>query len=191
MSTPRTKDIFLKTQTFRNLTSIQDDVDDKYLASGIRKAQDLIIRKSLGDRLYKRIVSDLQNTTLSGDYLDLFENYIIPCLVEYSLYYVSLDTHYKITNQSILTKRYDQGDAISSSDFKYLRDNIRTNAENYLKLLVEFLIYNSELFAEYGLAEKEEKQPSNNTYNTGMYIPGSSNNSCNDGIIGWKDEIHF
>ena len=75
-------------QQIKNKTSIDGNVDsDKYIHL-LDDAEALVLEPALGTKLYNKIVTDYNEggtNNLAGDYLELYNNYIIPILC-YSVY---------------------------------------------------------------------------------------------------------
>ena len=70
--------LFVTPQEMSSTTILGGNVDvDKYLFS-IEMVQESVIEPLLGTELYQKIIDDLTNETITGDYLTLYTDYIKP-----------------------------------------------------------------------------------------------------------------
>lgn len=77
--------LFISPQELSNTTILSGNVDiDKYTFC-IANVQLTTIEPLLGSELYEKIITDLENDTLTGLYLELFEKYIKPITKHYSV----------------------------------------------------------------------------------------------------------
>lgn len=76
--------LILKEDDITRLTSFTGNIDIDKLTPFIYTAQSNEIRRILGLELYNKILTDFDNDTLSGEYLKIYEDYIIDMLVYYS-----------------------------------------------------------------------------------------------------------
>ena len=60
----------------REFTDINDNLDTAFLKNAVREAQDIYLQRIIGTVLYEKILSDIDASTLSGEYLTLVESYI-------------------------------------------------------------------------------------------------------------------
>jgi len=68
--------ILIKQEELTRNTLIGGNVDvDRYLQA-IKACQNLLIKPILGATLYDKIVTDYENNSLSGLYLEMFDDYI-------------------------------------------------------------------------------------------------------------------
>lgn len=175
----------LLTNTYRlkKATPIQDNVDDSILAPYITKAQDTHIQQILGTDLYNKIMNDIVNNTISGNYKILLDDYITPCLIEYAFYEVMPFIALKITNKTIGRGNADylvEGDL---ADLKYLRNSVRDVAEFYGTRIIGYLKQNSSFFPEYQTNSGLDKIiPNSNVYFSGVYLGGGKSKSCRWGL---------
>ena len=65
----------------RQFTDINNNVDSELLKNAIREAQDIELQRVLGTKLYNKILDDIKNNTLSGNYetlvLDWIQNVLL------------------------------------------------------------------------------------------------------------------
>ena len=162
---------------------IDANVEDKKITSIIKRAQDRYIWTSLSSNLYEKILSDITASTLTGNYLTLVDSYIIPCLLEYSVYELVPYIHYGLTNKSIEVKSGINQKPVGKEDVIYLRDNIKSMAEFYEKRLGDYLCNNTSLFPELSTNQGANLQPKTKPYKSSIYTPRPSNDRIGGDVI--------
>lgn len=181
----------LLTNTYRlkRSTPIQDNVDDSLLNPYIFKAQETHIHQILGTNLYDKIMNDVMSNSISGAYKTLLDDYITPCLIEYSFYEVMPFISLKITNKTIGRGNADYLAESDLADLKYLRQTVRDVAEFYATRIVGYLRQYSNLFPEYTTNSGLDKiVPNSSTYFNGVYL-GRGNRGV--GRSKWDDDCSW
>lgn len=164
--------------TVKQLTQIDENVDVKLLDKAIRNAQDIQIQTALGTALYNKILTDIKNNTLSGNYLTLVETYITPALVEWVLYYVIPSLLYKYRNKAIDTQGGDNAQPISRDEMERLQAEAKNVAEWYTKRLKDYMCQFNNLFPELQQNNTGDMiQPDKQNYSTNIYL-GDEENCC-------------
>ena len=141
--------LLLDTAKVKRDTPIQGNVEDSIIIPYIVMSQNTHIQEIIGTRLYNRILLDVKNGTLVGNYKSLVDDYIVPCLVQWSFYEVLPFINFKITNKSIVKGTSDYTAEINLEELKYIRDATRDVAEFYSNRLMGYLKQFSNLFVEY------------------------------------------
>jgi hypothetical protein len=175
--------LLLTTEKLKKNTPIQDNVEDNLLKPYIFKAAETHIHQYLGTNLYNRITGDVAAGTISGVYKALLDDFIQPCLIEWSFYEAMPFISLKITNKSINRGNADylvEGDL---ADLKYLRQTVRDLAEFYGERLIGYLKENNELFPEYNTNSGLDKiVPNSNAYFNGVYLGNGRSRNCSWGL---------
>ena len=141
--------LIVGTDTVKRFTPIQQNVEDNLIIPYIIKVQDTHIQDKLGTDLYDKIITDIDNNQLSGDYITLVTKYITPCLVEWTFYEVLPFINYKVTNKSVVQGNSEFASETDLNDIQYLRSVARDMAEFYTNMLVGYLREHSNLYPEY------------------------------------------
>ena len=68
----------------KRFTDINNALDVDLISSVIREAQIVHITRLLGTKLYDKIISDVDNDTLTGNYKTLVDDYIQDALLYWS-----------------------------------------------------------------------------------------------------------
>lgn len=175
----------LLTSTYRlkKNTPIQQNVDDDLLNPYIYKTQETHIQQILGTNLYNRIMNDVVSNNVTGPYLTLLNDYITPCLIEYTFYEVMPFISLKITNKTIGRGNAEYLAEGDLSDLKYLRQTVRDLAEFYGTRIIGYLRQNSNSFPEYTTNSGLDKiVPNSQTYFNGVYLGGGRSQDCRWGL---------
>ena len=159
--------MFVSTEYIYKYTVIENNVDADLINKMIIKAQDMNIQSVLGQRLYKKLLNDCPS--FSGDYLTLVKDYIQPALAEWLLYHILPFINYKLTNKAVSTKNSDNSNPSGIEDLKWLRSQIRDNAEFYSERIIDYIKDNETSFPEYFLYDDNELRPSRSVYFSGIY----------------------
>ena len=141
---------FLISETkLREFTDINNNVDSKLLTSNIVIAQDIHIQRVIGTVLYEKLMSDVKNNTLSGNYKTLLDDYIQDMLLWASYYEVLEAIYLRPRNNGLLIPT--GGENSKDADMS-LYEKKRTGAKNkmefYADRLSRYLAYNQGLFPE-------------------------------------------
>tara|TARA_R110000851_G_scaffold94064_2_gene204744 strand:+ start:1323 stop:1883 length:561 start_codon:yes stop_codon:yes gene_type:complete len=175
--------LFLDTARVKRDTPIQGNVEDSVVIPYIIMSQDTHIQQLTGTTLYKKLLADIAAESLTGNYKDLVDDYLIPCLVQWTFYEVLPFINFKITNKSIVKGTSEYSSEIDLGELKYIRNATRDMAEFYSNRLRGYLKEYSNLFPEYltnnGLDKLQPKKRA--TFFGGVYT-GRANDSHNYGL---------
>lgn len=133
----------------RDFTDLNNNVDSLFLKNAVRIGQDIEIQRILGTKLYKRILSDIDASTLTGNYATLVNDYVVDALLFWAYYYALEDIYVRPRNNGVL--RATGGENSESVDlnlFNVKRQSAKNKAEWYSEKLSEYLIENTNTFPE-------------------------------------------
>lgn len=177
--------LLLSTYRLKKNTPIEQNVSDDILNPYIYKAQETHIHQYLGTDLYNKIMEKVEDGSITTPsvYKTLLDDFIVPCLIEWSFYEVLPFISLKITNKSIgrgNAEFLSEGDL---DDLKYLRQTVRDVAEFYGERIIGHLKQYSNLFPEYQTNSGLDKIiPNSSAYFSGVYLGGGRSKSCNWGL---------
>jgi len=135
--------LFISPDFIKENSSINGNVDDKYIKTTIYLAQKLYLIPILGTTLYNEINDEIVNNTLSADNTTLLTDYVDDCLLYYVLSEgISLFT-YKIENKSVVKKNSDNSQPIDSEEVQILRDDYKNKAEYFGQRVTNYLCENA------------------------------------------------
>lgn len=148
----------------KRFTDINNVLDVDLISSVIREAQIVHITRLLGSKLYDKILSDVDNGTLTGNYKTLVDNYIQDALIYWS-YYESLETIYlRPRNAGLVVPQ--GGDNNSASDialYDKKRQSVKNKAEYFSERVVDYLCFNEALYPEYNQNVNDDIYPDTDT----------------------------
>lgn len=175
--------ILLTTAKLKANTPIQDNVDDSLLKPYIYKSQVTHIQQILGTDLYNKILSEVQASTITGNYKTLLDDYIQPALIEYAFYEVLPFISLKMTNKSIGRGNAEYLAEADLADLKYLRQTVLDVAQFQGQRIIGYLKQYSSLFPEYTTNSGLDKIiPNSNNYFNGVYLGNGRSGDCNWGL---------
>lgn len=128
---------------------ILENVGDDKLLVVMRRAQDLHIEPALGTTLYKKLLEDIENDTLTGIYETIVNDYIVEALI------ALVDRDYAKTNNARITQ-FGQGSfqdpqfrVDNEGDSKVMLDMVQKQSTFYLNRLKGYLKDNRSSITEY------------------------------------------
>lgn len=132
------------------LTSISGNMDLDAIKPFVKMAQDLNLKTILGESLYNKIESDFVNESLSGDYLEIYDEYLVDMLVYYSAYHLISLHNYKISNNGILKASPDAHETLDNSEIEKI-------ASKYLQLGASVELRFNQEKSKYNIPELKPK----------------------------------
>lgn len=168
-----TRHLFITPQYVRENHLPNENTEGNLIAKAIRVAQDKYIRTLIGGDMYSALINNDVLGTLSVDYINLLNNFVIPCLVEYTIYeYVMYS--YKIRNKGISRQTSPDSIPAELEDLYYMRDNIRDTAQMYGEMLITELRVNSIKYPDFLLNTPGQTAAGTGDYFGGIHIPGAN-----------------
>jgi len=169
--------------------SIHSNIDPKLLYPEIKAAQDMYIEPVLGTNLFNKIVDEVDAGTISGDYKDLLDDYIIAALIYFVLSSLPEAISFQFWNKGVVRKQGDNTELPSMSDLVSLSDKYRVRAEWYAQRLNNYLKANADenFLSEYvnGNDTLSDILPEQNSYSLPIWLDGYHQRSMD------KDNQHY
>lgn len=181
-----TRILWITPQYLKDNTIINDNVEDNILQVNIRTAEDKYLHPLLGTQMtikINKLISDsiISGSTIPTEYKTLIDDYIIPCLVEYSVY-ENVPFTYKFRNKGISKQTSPDSIPAELDELTYLRNNIRDTAQFYGERLVTYLrvgYTNNQMFPEYLQTQIGDIKPATGDYFNGIHVPKRNRNTTN------------
>ena len=130
----------LSVENLKKLGLIHNNTDTKILAVAIKRSQDMHIQPALGTPLYRALLDRVETNTWTQDYLDLMNDYVIPCLVAFVDYRAALLVTEKITNKTTGRVQDENIQANTLAEVNEFRDQLRKDAYFYKERLIGYLM---------------------------------------------------
>ena len=142
---------FISTDYIYKYTVIENNVDADLITKFIWKAQDLNIQAALGSHLYNALLAECPN--FNGYHLTLIKDYVQPCQAEWTVYHALPFINFRLTNKAVSQKSSDNSVPSTVDDLKWLRDQVRNNAEFYSERIKDYIKNNLAQFPEFYTSE--------------------------------------
>jgi hypothetical protein len=131
--------ILLKENELTKNTLLGGNIDIDLYIPCIADAQRTRLEEILGETLYNKICLDFENDDLDGEYLTLYEGYIVPFLIAAAAVEYLLIGAYKVNNNGIFKAQPDNSIAIDKTEVDYLVNNMRLKSEMYRDRMFRWL----------------------------------------------------
>lgn len=183
--------LLISPDILKERTAIHTNIDEKLLYPTIKVCQDMFIHPLLGSELYNKIVTDVEAGSITGDYKNLLDDYIIDPLCYYVLSEAVSDLTWQLWNKGVVRKSGDN-DLPDAETMEGLRNKYRNRAEWYGERLRTYLVANSttSFLPEYfnGNNDTDDLVPQNNSFTMPIYLgpqyeyvhPDKNNCHCNE-----------
>jgi hypothetical protein len=135
-----TMNYLLSVENLKKLGLIHNNTDTKLLAVAIKRSQDMHVQPALGTPLYKALLTRVETSTWTQDYLDLMNDYVVPCLVAFVDYRCALLLNEKLTNKAVGRVQDENLQPNTDSEQTAFRDQLRKDAYFYKERLIGYLM---------------------------------------------------
>lgn len=129
------------------IPAIGGNVDIDYIIPSIRVAQEIKVKPLLTKPLYKKVEVEFIAETLSGDYLELYEDYLKYLIAYASAEHLMTILPYKVGNAGVLKTSTDYGVPTEKNEVDFIVQSYRNIYEHFATETVKFL--NETKFPEY------------------------------------------
>lgn len=146
-------------------TSLKGNVDVDKVTPFVKVAQDIEVQGILGTELYQRVLTDVMNNTLTGNYSVLVLQYVQPMLIHYAMADFLLFHGYEISNAGIVRNSPENTVLPDKSELDTLVKRERDIAETYRNRAVDYLVYYPQYFPEYTANQNNGQYPSSKPNN--------------------------
>jgi hypothetical protein len=165
---------FINSNYIYKYTVIESNVEAELVTKFILKAQDLNIQSTLGSHLYNKLVTDCP--VFTGYYLSLIKDYVQPALAEWTVYHALPFINFHLTNKAVATKSTDSSQPSTIEDLRWLREQVKNNAEFYSERLRDYIKNNLSQFPEFYTSEPGnpfDVKPNKSNYFSGIHTSKS------------------
>ena len=132
--------------------------------------QEIDIQNLLGTDLYNRISTDIENSTLSGDYLALVSDFIQPTLIWFAQVNYIPFAAYTIAKGGVYKHQAENSQTVDKNEVDYLVGKAREYANYYSTRLVDYLCFNQSKFPEYTSNSDNDISPDTDTVFNGWVL---------------------
>ncbi len=165
--------LFITPQEMTSSTILSGNTDtDKYLFC-ISNTQLSVIEPLLGTELYDKIVLDIENDDLAGDYLKIYNDYIKPITKHEALAQYIEIASYMVDNGGVFKHTADNAEVVSKDEVLYLSNKYKSLAQMYIQRFNKFICKNN--IPEYKIYQDEVNANKNINVTAGLYFGKNCN----------------
>ena len=135
--------LFTSPEFIRSVTIVSDNLQDKYILSSIREAQDIDFQQVVGSRLYKKLKNLVEDESITFEGMAYYRE-----LLDKAQYFIAYQTlanltvnsTFKINNVGVNTISDENVQSASLSDTFKLSKYYVDKADHYKKMLQKWLL---------------------------------------------------
>lgn len=162
--------LFIKRQDLVRNSILDGNVDTDKFIQFIKIAQEIHIRNYLGTDLYNKISADIVAGTLSGDYLELINDFVQPMLIHYAMVDYLPFAAYQVKNGGVFKHSSENAETATKDEIDFLVQKERDIAEYYTRRFIDYMSFNQETFPEYYTNSNDDIHPDTNGVFTGWQL---------------------
>lgn len=159
-------------QILRENTIVDNNTDEKKVGVLIRQVEDDYIRDIIGPSLYFTLLDKINNNVLSGSYLTLVNNYVIPTVFKWFKHDWLLESSYQMKAKGVGQQTGPNYQAASMSDIKDLKEFYLSKAQQTSNVMIRYLTAYQDQFPEYRqFITLEDTPPANSVTSSNIVLP--------------------
>ena len=162
--------LLVTTDDLKNNTIIDGNVDTAKFIQFMRIAQEVHIQNYLGTSLYRAIQAKIIAGTLTGDYLDLVNNYLKDMVMYFAMVDYVPFAAFQISNGGVFKHRSENSDTATKEEIDALTEKYRQFAQFFTRRFLDYICDNSNLFPEYNSSTQSDMYPSTDADFTGWVL---------------------
>ena len=151
--------LFIKREDLVRNSILDGNVDTDKFIQFIKIAQQMHIQNYLGTDLYNKISADIIAGTLTGDYLELVNDYIQPMLIHFAMVDYLPFASYELRNGGLFRHRSENAENPTKEEQDFLTQKHRNFADFYTRRFIDYMNYNQSSFPEYNTNSNEDMNP--------------------------------
>ena len=174
---------FITVAELAQYTVLSGNINADKIVPFIKIAQDTHIYTFLGSNLFDKISTDVENDTLSGNYLTLMNNYIKPMLYHWAVMEFIPFSGTVISSKGNFQHNSENATVTDSKALELLVQKSKQIAENYTEKFIKYMTVHYADFPEYYLAQTGDTVPTLSTTPGGWFLPiytGLTQNDAGD-----------
>lgn len=141
--------LFITRKDIVRRTPLGGNVDtDKYFNMAY-EVQEIQLQGILGTQLYRKLETDVINSTLTGNYLTLVNTYIKDFVCWYTLAELVPFLSFSIVNGGVVQHEPENGTSASFDEVLSLEARAKNKAEHHGRRMYDYLCANNSLFPEW------------------------------------------
>lgn len=162
--------LLVTTDDLKENTIIDGNVDTSKFIQFMRIAQEVHIQNYLGTSLYRAIQTKILADNLTGDYLDLVNNYLKDMVIYFAMVDYVPFSAYQISNGGVYKHRSENSDTATKEEIDALTEKYRQFAQFFTRRFLDYICDNSSKFPEYNSSTQSDMYPSTDADFTGWVL---------------------
>ena len=143
-------------QEIKNNTPMGGNVDNNKFMNFINDVQVMVVENVLGTKLYNKIITDFNSSSLTGLYLQMFDDYIKP-VIWHSVFAEYVKIGSIIVGNGGMYKHIAQDAEVANiEDINYVAKNAQSKADTYIDRLIRFLVDQEGNITEYTINQDND-----------------------------------
>ena len=152
--------LFITRKDLVKFSSVNGNVDTDKFLQYIKIAQDIHIQNYLGTDLYNKIQTDIEASSLAGDYLALVNDHIKPMLIHWALVEYLPFAAYTIANKGVFKHSSENATNVDKNEIDFLIEKERHVAQYYTDRFINYMSFEaSSKFPEYYTNTNDDVYP--------------------------------
>jgi len=160
--------LFVKPQEVMTDTIIGGNVDIDKIKPIIKDVQTETIEELLGTELYDKIVTDIESDSLTGLYLKMFEDFVVPITTKQSAASYILISPYVVGNGGFFKNTYNGVESTNTSEVERISQIYSSKAQTDIIRFQKWIDKNP--LPEYKTYQDEVNASKNINLNNGWYF---------------------
>lgn len=157
--------LFITREDLVRNTALGGNVDTDKFVQFIKIAQQIHIQNFLGTQLYNKISADILASTLSGDYLDLVNDYVQPMLIHFAMVEYLPWAAYTIANKGVYKHSSENAQNVDKEEVDFLVGKEQKIADYYSRRFLDYMSFNAaSKFPEYYTNSNDDVWPEKDSY---------------------------
>lgn len=165
--------VFLVTESYvLDKTNMDRNLLSHNLKASMILSQKVNVTEILGDKLLDKIYSDINSSSLTGNYKKLVDDYLVDVVTYWTLYYATTNLLSKISNRGLQQEFSENSSQSDLSVYRTLKSEFKDLAEYFSQRCNKWVFKNRNLFPEYEICSGDGEQPANpnNKFYGGLVI---------------------
>ena len=165
------KGLMISRKDLVKYTSLSGNIDTDKFIQYVLIAQEITVQQLLGTDLYEKIQTDIEGSSLTGDYLTLVETYIKPVLIHAAAVQYIPFASYTFGNKGVFKHTSETGESVSKEEVDYLVEKERSVMQFYADRLIDHLSFESaSKYPEYNTNSNDDVNPITGQFYTGWVL---------------------
>jgi hypothetical protein len=149
--------VFLVTeQLVLDRTTLDKNLLSANLKPAIILAQKVQLTTIVGDKLINKIYSDIETSSLTGNYKKLVDDYLTDVVIYATLYHASTNLLSKFTNRGLQQESSENSSHSDISVYRELKSDSKNQMEYFSQRANKWLFKNRNLFPEYTICGSDD-----------------------------------